>query len=71
MTTFTGKDLAALLKRRRVSVSAAGAAIGVHRNTLSRYIEEDQAVPLTARLALAAWLNDVPPVSRPRKGAKD
>jgi hypothetical protein len=71
MSTFTGKDLAALLKRRRVSVSAAAGAIGAHRNTLAGYIKNDEAVPLTIRLALAAWFNDVPPVERPARAKKN
>lgn len=67
---FTGADLEALAKRQGVSINALAEQIGVHRNTLNRYIASDAEVPLSVRLALAAWLYGLPPIMRGAKPPK-
>lgn len=58
---FTGADLRALRLRHRSSVTVIAPLLGVHRNTWAR-MEADagEEVPLTVRLALAAWTRGLP-----------
>jgi transcriptional regulator with XRE-family HTH domain len=62
MPAFKGSDLAALCERRSVSIRQLAELVGIHRNTLSRWVRNDEDVPLQARMALAAWVHEVAPI---------
>lgn len=58
---FRGSDLRSLRLKLNQSARKISKEIGVHRNTWAR-IEADgkREVPLTVRLALAAWTRGLP-----------
>ena len=65
---FTGSDLRALRVHHERSVSSIARMVGVHRNTWARMEDDAEVeVPLTVRLALAAWVRGVPAIGDDRK----
>lgn len=58
---FTGDDLRALRERHAATVKGLAPKLGVHRNTWTRLeAQSGKEVPLTLRLALAAWVRGLP-----------
>jgi DNA-binding XRE family transcriptional regulator len=64
MSTFTGADLFAFRKRWKLTRPQLAELIGVNRNSILKWEQENTELSLTVRLALAAWLNNIPPVTR-------
>lgn len=64
--TFTGRDLIAWREEHQLAQTQMNDAVGISRNTVIKYERDDLELPLTERLALAAYESGLGPVARKR-----